>query len=81
MLHSFTEKQFNGHLHTLQGRMQGTEGQTVLGAPGLLEHLHGGCNIRLSHLLLWAAGSLAMLCVMTRCGHHPGLDVTTAWLY
>ena len=81
MLHSFTQKQFNGHLHTLQGRMQGTEGQTVLGAPGLLEHLHGGRDVGLSHLLLWAVGCLAMLCVMTGLGHHSGLDVTIARLY
>ena len=81
MLHSFTQKQFNGHLHKLRGRMQGTEGQTALGAPGLLEHLHGGGDVGLSHLLLWAAGCLATLCAMTGSGHHLGPDVTTARFY
>ena len=40
-----------------------------------------GCIVGLSHLLLWATGCLAMLCVMTGSGHHPGPDVTTAQLY
>ena len=47
---------------------------------GPLEHLHGGHVVRLSHLLLWAAGCLATLCVMTGSGQHPGPDMTTAWL-
>ena len=61
--------------------MQGTEGQTALGTPGPLEHLHGGHVIGLSHPLPWSVGCLAALCVMTGSGHHPGPDVTTARLY
>ena len=36
---------------------------------------------RLSHLLLWAVGCLAKLCVITSSGHNPGPDMTTAQLY
>ena len=80
MLCNLVQKKFNGHLHTLRESTGERGTDAAMGTPGPLKHLHGG-HVGLSHPLLWAAGCLAALCVMTGSGHHPGPDVTTARLY
>ena len=78
MLYSLVQKQFS---RPCTHWVEDAGDRRTDAVTGPLEHLHGGHIVGLSHLLLWATGCLAMLCVMTGSGHHPGPDVTTARLY
>ena len=77
MLHSLVQKQFNGHLHTLRGggRVQGTEGQTALGAPGPYEHLHRERDVQaLPPAALGCGLPGHALCDDCGSGHHRGSE-------